>query len=269
MTIENEMQVRRLGWAGLEVTAGARSVVVDLFEDMSPLAAMLGDARGPLPAPAGRGAVAGLVSHLHSDHTDAAALGRALAPDGLVLRPAPAVGEGLETIATLQAETALAEAGLDTRVLGPWESAEIEPFTVTAVPAVDGFGDPQVSWVIEAGGRRIFHGGDTVLHGSWWLIAMRFGPFDAVFLPVNGAICDFPHRQPPSPLPCTMDPVQAATAASLLTAKLAVPVHYDTIHRPPVYAQVDRPAEAFTAAAAERGVEARVLEPGEELEWAA
>jgi L-ascorbate metabolism protein UlaG (beta-lactamase superfamily) len=42
-----------------------------------------------------------------------------------------------------------------------------EPFskdgvTVTAVPAVDGFGDPQVSWVIDGGGRKIIHRGDTL-----------------------------------------------------------------------------------------------------------
>jgi len=65
-----------------------------------------------------------------------------------------------------------------------------------------------------------------------------------------------------------MDPVQAATAASLLNADTAVPIHYDAIHRPPVYSQADRPAEAFSEAAAERGVLARVLEPGENLEWA-
>ena len=174
----------------------------------------------------------------------------------------------METAATMQAEAALGEAGVATRVLEPWQSERIGSFTVTAVPAADGFGDPQVSWVIEGGGRRIFHGGDTVLHGSWWLIAMRHGPFDAVFLPVNGAMCDFPHRQPPSPLPCTMDPVQAAAAARLLQAGVAVPIHYDTIHRPPVYAQVDRPAEAFLAAAEAQGVTARVLEPGQALGWA-
>ena len=134
---------------------------------------------------------------------------------------------------------------------------------------MDGFGDPQVSWVVDVHGRRIFHGGDTVWHGSWWLIAMRCGPFDAAFLPANGAMCDFPHRQPPSPFVCSLDPVQAAAAAKLLGARVAVPIHYDTIHRPPVYAQADRPAEAFEAAAREAGVESRLLAPGEALAWPA
>jgi L-ascorbate metabolism protein UlaG (beta-lactamase superfamily) len=267
MPSHDEMQVRRLGWAGLEVTAAGRSLVVDLLEDMSPLAAFVGEARGPLPPPSQDEVAGALLTHLHADHTDAPAVARVLDPDGIVLRPQRACGEGLETIATLHAENGLAETGVATRVLEPWETTDLEPFTVTAVPAVDGFGDPQISWVIEAGNRRIFHGGDTVFHGSWWLIAMRFGPFDAAFLPANGAVCDFPHRQPASPLVCTMDPVQAAAAASLLNADLAIPIHYDTIHGPPVYIQVDRPAEAFTVAAAERGVAARVLEPGETLTW--
>ena len=163
------MQVRRLGWAGLEITAAGRSLVVDLLEDLSPLAPIVGEARGPLPPSSQDGAVGALLTHLHADHTDAPAVARVLDPDGIVLRPQRACGEGLETIATLHAENGLAETGVATRVLEPWETTDLEPFTVTAVPAVDGFGDPQISWVIEAGNRRIFHGGDAVFHGSWWL----------------------------------------------------------------------------------------------------
>ena len=165
---QDEMQVRRLGWAGLEVVAQGQSLVIDLLEDLSPLASFVGEAHGPLPAPARDGALAALLTHLHTDHADAPAVARVLDADGVVLRPQRASGEGLETIATLHAENGLAETGVATRSLDPWETADLGPFKVTAVPAVDGFGDPQVSWVIEAGNRRIFHGGDTVFHGSWW-----------------------------------------------------------------------------------------------------
>ena len=120
--------------------------------------------------------------------------------------------------------------------------------------------------MIAADGRRVLHAGDTLFHGSWWLTAMRHGPFDAVFLPVNGAVVDFPNRRPKSPLPAAMDPVQAAAAAHLLGAALAVPIHYDTLHGPPVYAQVDDPAGAFVAAAQALGVATRVLAPGQTVE---
>jgi L-ascorbate metabolism protein UlaG (beta-lactamase superfamily) len=261
------MRVRRLGWAGLEIEADGAVAIVDLFEDVGWMAEYVGDARGPLPPPEAAGRVdVALVTHLHSDHTDAAAIARALAPDGLLLRPPREPGEGLETIALEVAERGIEEHGLAVREVAAWEGVERGPFTLTAVPAVDGLGDPQVSWVIAADDQRILHAGDTLFHGSWWRTAMRHGPFDAVFLPVNGAVVDFPNRQPASALPASMDPLQAATAAHLLRARLAVPIHYDTLHRPPTYAQVDDPADAFAAAAAELGVPARVVEVGEVLE---
>jgi len=62
-----------------------------------------------------------------------------------------------------------------------------------------------------------------------------------------------------------MDPDQAVAAAALLGARLAVPIHYDAIHQPPTYVQVDAPAAAFLAAAGAAGVTARTLAVGEEL----
>ncbi len=261
------MRVRRLGWAGIEVEAEGQTVVVDLFEEVGLLSRFVGDARGPLLAPDAAGSVAAaLVTHLHTDHTDAPAIARALANDGIVLRPRPAEGEGLETIGTAMAEAALAESGVEARVVEPWETVVAGPFELTAVPSADGFGDPQVGWVVAAGGRRIVHYGDTVFHGWWWLAKMRRGPFDAAFLPVNGAIVSLPHRQPASPLPAAMDPAQAAAAAAILEAREAVAIHYDTLHQAPTYVQVDEPAAGFEDAGAELGVRTRVVEPGEWFE---
>lgn len=257
------MRVRRLGWAGLEIEAAGAVAVIDLFRDVGPMATFVGAAREPLPGPSAPGTVSvALVTHLHSDHTDPAALEQALAPDGVILRPAPAAGEGLETIAMATAEAGLALSGLTSQAVAAWETRRIGPFSITAVPAADGFGDPQVSWVVAADGRRIIHCGDTLFHGWWWLIRMRHGPFDAAFLPVNGPTVDLPHRQPPSSLPVAMDPVQAAEAAALLEAELAVPIHYNTLHKPPTYSQVDRPAETFAAAAGTRGVRTQLVAPG-------
>ncbi|MDQ1701835.1 MAG: hypothetical protein QOF57_1087, partial [Frankiaceae bacterium] len=87
------MRVRRLGWAGLELEeAGGGVAVVDLLEDLSGMAPFVGAPHEALP-PARAGAAAlALVTHLHADHTDPAAIGRALAPGGVRLRPAPAGG---------------------------------------------------------------------------------------------------------------------------------------------------------------------------------
>jgi L-ascorbate metabolism protein UlaG (beta-lactamase superfamily) len=254
--------VRRLGWAGVELNYSGARLVIDLLEELGSLAPIIGEARTELPAPSGPVDVA-LVTHLHTDHTDASALGRRLAPGGSILRPHPAAGEGLETVALAEAEEGLKGVEREQVPLHPWESLTRGPFKCTAVPAVDGFGDPQVSWVVEVGGRRFLHAGDTLFHGSWWLIAMRAAPIDLAFLPINGPRTDLPHRQPPSPFAACLDPEQAAAAAHILGAARAVPIHYDTIHRPPVYAQVDDPAGRFVKAAEELGVETLVLEPGE------
>jgi L-ascorbate metabolism protein UlaG (beta-lactamase superfamily) len=261
------MRIRRLGWAGLEIEAAGSTAVIDLLEDVSGMSRFVGEPHEPLLSPSRPGVVSvALVTHLHSDHTDPEALARALAPDGIVLRPPPASGEGLETVGTAAAEAGLARLQLPTRVIALWESVKVGPFTISALPAADGFGDPQFSWAVAAEGRKVVHCGDTGFHGWWWLMKMRHGPFDAAFLPVNGPVVDLPHRQPHSTLPAAMDPRQAAEAAALLQAALAIPIHYDTLHHPPIYAQVDRPADTFAETALRRGVKAQILKPGEYAE---
>jgi L-ascorbate metabolism protein UlaG (beta-lactamase superfamily) len=267
---ETQMRIRRLGWAGLELEASGNTALIDPFQNVGSMARFVGEPQGPLLLPS-RPCVASvaLVTHLHSDHADPAALAAALAADGVVLRPASAPGSGLETIGTAEAEAGLIRLEIPTRVMEPWETVQLGPFTITAIPAADGFGDPQLSWLVAADGQRIIHCGDTLFHGWWWLAKMRHGPIDAAFLPVNGPIVDLPHRQPPSALPAAMDPAQAAEAAALLEAAVAIPIHYDTLNHPPTYVQTGDPAETFARAAAERDVDARILAPGEYLDLAA
>jgi L-ascorbate metabolism protein UlaG (beta-lactamase superfamily) len=63
-----------------------------------------------------------------------------------------------------------------------------------------------------------------------------------------------------------MDPEQAALAASILGAGVAVPIHYDALNKPPTYTQVDDPAGRFATACEAAGVECRVLSTGEALD---
>jgi L-ascorbate metabolism protein UlaG (beta-lactamase superfamily) len=257
------MQIRRLGWAGLELEAEGQIALVDLLQDTNWIEGFVGEPRTPPPGPS-RPADLALVTHLHADHTDAVSLKQALKPGAPVLRPAPASGEGLENAALELAETGLAE--LRTRVVEPWETVEVGPFRISAIPAADGTGDPQVSWIVSADGTTLIHCGDTLFHGWWWRAAMRFGPIDIAFLPVNGAIVDFPHRQPASGLPAAMTPRDAAAAARALGVREAIPIHYETFHRPPIYDAPEGAAEAFVAEAETAGVSARVVGPGEVVE---
>ena len=269
------MKVRWLGWAGVEIEADGAAAVIDPLADPGATFAALGDeaSRAQLPEvvppDARRTAVAGLVSHLHRDHTDAAALAGALSPDATVHEPVWPGGEDFENLALAQANSELERAGMTRRTVQPWERVEAGPFALTALPAVDGLGDPQVSWLVEADGRRALHLGDTIFHGSWWRMARRHGPFDVVLAPINGAVVNFPHLQPPSSLAATMEPEQAALAGELLGAATVVPIHYGGFEIDPWYLPASGPVARFEAATAERSYEARVLEPGESFEPAA
>jgi L-ascorbate metabolism protein UlaG (beta-lactamase superfamily) len=260
------MQVRWLGWAGVELEHEGETVVIDPLIDPAGTFAGFGetarDVELPEVAPAAEGAIAGFVTHLHRDHADAGAHAAALAPEAAVHHPLPAEEANL---ALAQAEHELGEADLPRRAVATWESVSAGPFTATALPAVDGLGDPQVSWLIEAGGTRVLHLGDTVFHGGWWQMARRAGPFDVVAVPINGAVVDFPHQQPPSPLPAAMEPEQAALAGELLGAAAVVPMHYGGFAFEPHYRPVADARERFERASRGRPYDAAPLTPGEVL----
>ena len=257
------MRIRRLGWAGLEIEQGDDTLLVDYVLDTAHLP--LRDERQPfLRASEPARAVAGLLTHLHGDHADPAALSAALRPGASVLRPKPAPGAGPDLELTAPAEAAFGSIALATRIADEWTSHPAGPFSLHAVPAVDGFGDPQLSWVIEGGGRRVIHAGDTLFHGFWWKIARRFGPFDQAFLPINGAVVDFPFLQPARDQEAVMTPEEAARAARMLGARVVTPIHYGALHRPPGYVETDNALDRLRAAAADLVVAIR--EPGEWFE---
>lgn len=261
------MRVRWLGWAGVELETEGATIVVDPLVDPAATFAALGEAarRVELPtvhAPTA-GAVAGLVTHLHRDHTDAGALTAALRPGATVHHPATVEPDGNPALA--QAEHELTSAALPRRAVTTWETVTAGPFTCTALPAVDGLGDPQVAWLVEADGYRVLHLGDTVFHGAWWQMARRAGPFDVVFAPINGAVVDFPHQQPASPLPAAMDPEQAALAGRLLDAATVVPMHYGGYAFDPYYRPVPDALERFERAARGHHYRVAALAPGEQL----
>ena len=152
--------------------------MVDLVEDFYRLHGDAPPAEEIPPSPTPATAVAGLVTHMHSDHADIDALGRALTSSAVVLRP--------ESSYVSKAETALIEksgigackmSGLATRVVEPSETVRDRHIrSFTSLPATYGFGDPQVSWCIAADGCRILHAGYTLFHGCWWLSALRHWP---------------------------------------------------------------------------------------------
>jgi L-ascorbate metabolism protein UlaG (beta-lactamase superfamily) len=266
------MRIRWLGWAGVEIEAEGATVVIDPLDDPAATFAALGEQAREVEiptvvGPGGHGgAVAGLVTHLHRDHTDAVALTEALAPDASVHEPAWPGGGDFENLGLAQANAELEQAGLRRTSAEVWQSFEAGPFTMTALPSVDGLGDAQVAWLVEAEGRKVLHLGDTIFHGYWWRMTKRHGPFDLVLAPINGAVVNFPHLQPPSPLAAAMEPEQAAIAAEALGAGVLVPIHYGGLEIDPYYLPVADPLERLESAVAGREYATRVIQPGEEVE---
>lgn len=191
-----------------------------------------------------------LITHRHPDHFDPAAVQQALGAEGTLVYPAimppPTVP------------------GVRLRAAQLWEPVILGDFTATAVPAADGYGDPQVSWVVSGGGRRVIHCGDMLWHGSWWHIGRQLGPFDAAFLPINGA--RFGWRQPVSDIPGVLTPEQAVAAAVVVGAKLLVPIHYGA-NGADGYQEVDAPVAAVRAEARRRNISVDFLTPGSWVSW--
>src|SRR5437588_4917273 len=148
------MRIRWLGWAGVEIEAQGERVVVDPLQDAAAVFAWLGERAGAIRAPevvpAQPGAIAGLLTHLHRDHADAAALSAALDARATVYEPVDYGGENRERLAVVQADHELTAAGLARQPAPVWTSTSAGGFTLTALPAVDGAGDAQVSLLLEA-----------------------------------------------------------------------------------------------------------------------
>ncbi len=259
------MRLRRLGWAGIELEANDERVVIDHMLDPGILSAFFGDSRDELLAPDPGRACAALLTHLHRDHADVAAIERALSSPGSVLRPPRRASESrLDEMLTGEAEATLAESSLEMRSCGVGEAFELGPFSATALFASDGLGSPQVSWLIEADGKKVLHCGDTVWHGAWWEVALAHGPIDIACLPGNGVEVSYPGLQPAVSVPAVMTPGQAVEAARALQARVMLPIHYNrTFEHAEYYRPVPDAGEKIEALAPDRDVTVRFLDPGE------
>lgn len=260
------MRMRRLGWAGVELEHEGSTLIIDNITTGGIFDAFMQEGEDELIGPSQK-PLAALVTHLHRDHTDVAALQASLGDWGLVLRPGQIrFASEMQKFSILGTEEEFAKSSLKTEELDVGDSREIGPFTVTAAYAVDGLGSPQVSWVVEAGGATVFHGGDTLWHGSWWDIAAEHGPIGAAFLPANCVELDYPMQQPAVNIPAVLSPEQAVEAAYALQAEVLVPTHFsrkfehETYYRP-----IDDARARLEAAAATRDVALAFPQIGEFL----
>jgi L-ascorbate metabolism protein UlaG (beta-lactamase superfamily) len=244
------MIIQKLPWAGIRIQGETTNVVIDpLFhfptkfnqphETFYPL-----NEFGPVDAV--------LITHHHGDHFDPKAISTYYGDDIPVYIP--------KETAELARKTSLNN--IHEASLG--ESFTIGDLTVTATYSVDGIGDPQVAWIVESGGKKLIHCGDTLWHGYWWTIARTYGPFDAACLPVNAAVLELPGMIP-SGQPITLSPEQAVSAAIVLGATTLVPIHYTAIHHPPLYTETPNILVRLQAANANNKLNLAILASKETL----
>ncbi|MBP3982808.1 MBL fold metallo-hydrolase [Pseudoxanthomonas helianthi] len=245
------LRAQRLAWAGVRLRLGKDDLFLDPLANADVWGTALRDKLVPFDDAEGARFV--LITHRHPDHFDPIAIRRIVGTSGTV-------------VCTPDNAAAVAAAGFKVRIGALYEPVLLNDFTATAVPAVDGYGDPQVSWVVNAGGRRIIHCGDTLWHGAWWHIGRQLGPFDAAFLPINGA--RFSWRKPVSDVPAVLTPEQAVAAAQVLGARLIVPIHYG-VSGAEGYAEMPDVEQALLAAARKRHQGVEIVRPGEWVEWRA
>lgn len=207
LQVSTTMKIQRLAWAGIKIEVEQTTLFVDAtsYEQQNDMKLTVETEN--------RHAV---ITHHHPDHYDP---------------------EALKTVFDKRSRLFCHESVLpwvDTRELRTQSVAMYQPVDISRwtgdlvaipVPAVDGFGHPQVSWVIQGGAKKIIHCGDTLWHGYWRDIAISYGPFDMVFMPINGARLN-QGRVRDVGMPAVLTPQQAIIASKLLNGKVVCPIHY-------------------------------------------
>jgi L-ascorbate metabolism protein UlaG (beta-lactamase superfamily) len=235
-----DLTIKRLTWAGVELVSGETTVFID------PIGTDLWDGKAPegfvRPRVETRRRYA-LITHAHNDHFDARGLKKLLGENGYVICH--------ESIAAY-----VASRGLKVIPAQLYHPISRGGFWFVPVPASDGFGDPQVSWVVIKGDKRMFHGGDTLWHGNFTAIGATYGPFDIAFLPINGP------RVGGAQSPAAMTPLQAIDAAKYLRARKMAPIHFG-LGKTPGYVEVEHPVRTLLEIGAARGQQVVHLKPGD------
>jgi L-ascorbate metabolism protein UlaG (beta-lactamase superfamily) len=246
---QTPLTIRRLTWAGVRLDAGDTSAYIDA------VAPIQSDDASNLNASTSNARRYALITHGHGDHFDIDYLRGLLGENGVIFCHRQVLGEIDARSLRVQAVEHWEP------VFMPRSGANMVAF---AVPAVDGFGSFQTSWVIRSGRKRLIHCGDTLWHGEWFDIVAALGPFDVALLPINGAR-QTAGRFRDLDAPGVLTPELAVAAARALEARIVIPIHYGRDDPASGYSETTRPLSTFLEEARRHGVATRVLAPGESL----
>lgn len=215
------MKIRKLNWAGIQLTCNDKTVLIDAVENFAPYFPVLGDPLTPLIRFSDTvKADYILITHLHLDHFDKSLIEKCLNPGGKI-------------IAYYKHEKALAKLNREYVLLDNEELFEENGITFKSVYSLDGIGEEQTAWIVGFNGISLFHGGDTIWHNQFWRLGKENPNIHFAFLPVNGAVVDFQMAGLEySTVPASLTPEQAFNAAKLLHAEKLIPIHYGKFATP-------------------------------------
>ncbi len=225
-----ELRVTWLGQAGFQLEAGSEQVLIDPFFSPHPGRAYAPHEDWPTLA---RTTVV-LCTHEHEDHLDVPFLLRLLEAGArpAVIVPAPV-------------RTAASSAGIEAALLlgaEPARAIERAGLTVRPVPAFHGRGGDEsvaygfnhatdasdavryLGYVVELGGLRVYHSGDTLLYPEMAEILMALKP-DVMLLPINGR--DFMRER--TGCVGNLNEGEAAWLCAEVGPRYVIPMHYDAM----------------------------------------
>lgn len=223
----NDLSLMHLGQSGFRLEIGGAIIYIDPY-----LSDYVEEREGPSmrrlrPAPFGPSQVADadwvLVSHAHADHCDPKTLGpiaqncqgaRFLAPR--------------EVLVKLRDELGIAESRLVIAAEGP--VALSGRCSARAIPAAhrtietDGAGGWRcVGFLVESGGKRLYHSGDSSVDAAIVSAVRTHGDIDLALLPVNE--CNYYRDR--LGIVGNMSIREAFGFAAEIGARMVVPMHYD------------------------------------------
>lgn len=218
------------GHSNIEIFSDGHTIQVDPFYDNNPLA----DVKAKRVSPQFI-----LLTHAHFDHTDDA--------EAIAKKNNSMIAANYEIASHYEKK------GLRTRPLNhgggfnfPFGRATLTHAIHTSSFPDGTYGGNPVGWVIETGGKTIYHAGDTALFGDMELIG-KLWRIDLACLPIGDCF--------------TMGPEHALLAAKMLGTRHVLPVHYNT------FPEIKQDAKAFSERLKlAHGIEGHPLNAGESME---